>query len=170
MCSEESIHQHEKQMKIHVNDCFWEVSVICGDNSEVVMMTNKTGYGGGGWIRTIEGRAGRFTVWSLWPLGNPSVEVRNYSGQPLSVSLSSESECHFTDHSTPWQVFLKTFFQIQITFRYNPHIYQLFIFINKSALFSKKSNTSPFSPTFSLKPLLYSKKDRAKESVKNKEK
>ncbi len=29
-------------------------------------------YGGGGRIRTIEGSAGRFTVCSLWPLGNPS--------------------------------------------------------------------------------------------------
>ncbi len=29
-------------------------------------------YGGGGRIRTIEGGAGRFTVCSLWPLGNPS--------------------------------------------------------------------------------------------------
>ncbi len=28
-------------------------------------------YGGGGRIRTIEGSAGRFTVCSLWPLGNP---------------------------------------------------------------------------------------------------
>ncbi len=27
--------------------------------------------GGGGRIRTIEGSAGRFTVCSLWPLGNP---------------------------------------------------------------------------------------------------
>ena len=39
---------------------------------------NKRGYpfgypllfGGQGWIRTIEGGAGRFTVCSLWPLGN----------------------------------------------------------------------------------------------------
>lgn len=31
-----------------------------------------TEYGGGGRIRTIEGGAGRFTVCSLWPLGNPS--------------------------------------------------------------------------------------------------
>ncbi len=28
--------------------------------------------GGGRWIRTIEGRADRFTICSLWPLGNPS--------------------------------------------------------------------------------------------------
>src|SRR5437868_15217606 len=28
--------------------------------------------GGGCWIRTIEGNAGRFTVCSLWPLGQPS--------------------------------------------------------------------------------------------------
>ena len=28
--------------------------------------------GGGGRIRTYEGEAIRFTVWSLWPLGNPS--------------------------------------------------------------------------------------------------
>ncbi len=29
-------------------------------------------YGGGGRIRTSEGVADRFTVCSLWPLGNPS--------------------------------------------------------------------------------------------------
>ena len=29
-------------------------------------------FGGGSWIRTSEGSAVRFTVWSLWPLGNPS--------------------------------------------------------------------------------------------------
>ncbi len=34
--------------------------------------TNKKEDGGGGRIRTIEGGAGRFTVCSLWPLGNPS--------------------------------------------------------------------------------------------------
>ena len=28
--------------------------------------------GGGGWIRTIEGVASRFTVCPLWPLGNPT--------------------------------------------------------------------------------------------------
>ncbi len=39
-----------------------------------VFPTRKTKfeYGGGGRIRTIEGSAGRFTVCSLWPLGNPS--------------------------------------------------------------------------------------------------
>ena len=31
------------------------------------------GDGGGGWIRTTEGGANRFTVCSLWPLGNPSI-------------------------------------------------------------------------------------------------
>ncbi len=29
-------------------------------------------FGGGGWIRTTEGGASRFTVCPLWPLGNPS--------------------------------------------------------------------------------------------------
>ena len=29
-------------------------------------------FGGQGWIRTIEVCDGRFTVCSLWPLGNPS--------------------------------------------------------------------------------------------------
>jgi hypothetical protein len=33
------------------------------------------GFGGGGRIRTSEGVADRFTVCSLWPLGNPSVET-----------------------------------------------------------------------------------------------
>ena len=30
-------------------------------------------FGGRGWIRTTESGAGRFTVCSLWPLGNPSI-------------------------------------------------------------------------------------------------
>ncbi len=30
-------------------------------------------FGGRGWIRTTEGAADRFTVCSLWPLGNPSI-------------------------------------------------------------------------------------------------
>jgi hypothetical protein len=34
-------------------------------------------YGGGGRIRTSEGIADRFTVCSLWPLGNPSTEINN---------------------------------------------------------------------------------------------
>ena len=33
------------------------------------------GLGGGGRIRTSEGIADRFTVCSLWPLGNPSIEI-----------------------------------------------------------------------------------------------
>ncbi len=44
-------------------------------------------YGGGGRIRTIEGGAGRFTVCSLWPLGNPSRGLR------ITYSLSR----HLTD-------------------------------------------------------------------------
>ncbi len=31
--------------------------------------------GGGGRIRTFEGRANRFTVCPLWPLGNPSKKL-----------------------------------------------------------------------------------------------
>ena len=30
--------------------------------------------GGGGWIRTIEGMAGRFTVYCIWPLCNPTTK------------------------------------------------------------------------------------------------
>ncbi len=33
----------------------------------------RQGNGGWGWIRTIEVCDGRFTVCSLWPLGNPSM-------------------------------------------------------------------------------------------------
>ena len=33
-------------------------------------------YGGGGRIRTSEGSADRFTVCSLWPLGNPSTKQK----------------------------------------------------------------------------------------------
>ncbi len=38
--------------------------------NQVLFLRRK--YGGGGRIRTIEGGAGRFTVCSLWPLGNSS--------------------------------------------------------------------------------------------------
>ncbi len=34
-------------------------------------------FGGGGRIRTSEGIADRFTVCSLWPLGNPSMPFYN---------------------------------------------------------------------------------------------
>ncbi len=48
-------------------------------------------YGGGGRIRTIEGGAGRFTVCSLWPLGNPS-----WGFLTLSVSLIKVFPTHLT--------------------------------------------------------------------------
>ena len=42
-------------------------------------------YGGGGRIRTSEGVADRFTVCSLWPLGNPSIspaQIPSHNKQP----------------------------------------------------------------------------------------
>ncbi len=47
-------------------------------------------YGGGGRIRTIEGGAGRFTVCSLWPLGNPSKGLRINSIQSEAESTFSQ--------------------------------------------------------------------------------
>src|SRR5450755_635064 len=43
-------------------------------------------YGGGGRIRTFEGRAGRFTVCSRWPLGYPSDETAHSSNFRSQVS------------------------------------------------------------------------------------
>ena len=49
--------------------------------------------GGGGRIRTSEGFADRFTVCSLWPLGNPSTqqkpEVRQQKSERILLFLSS---------------------------------------------------------------------------------
>ncbi len=43
------------------------------------------GFGGGrGWIRTTEVADGRFTVCSLWPLGNPSVYIKLIGGDDWS--------------------------------------------------------------------------------------
>ena len=42
--------------------------------------------GGGGWIRTTEGSANRFTVCPLWPLGNPSSKVRILYTPPYHVN------------------------------------------------------------------------------------
>ena len=46
--------------------------------------------GGQGWIRTIEVCDGRFTVCSLWPLGNPTgldgADYRNRTGDLLITS------------------------------------------------------------------------------------
>ena len=47
-------------------------------------------FGGWGWIRTIEVCDGRFTVCSLWPLGNPTgldgADYRNRTGDLLITS------------------------------------------------------------------------------------
>ncbi len=42
--------------------------------------------GGGRWIRTTEVCDGRFTVCSLWPLGNPSMIKRTACDKDLIVS------------------------------------------------------------------------------------
>ena len=54
-------------------------------------------HGGGRRIRTSEGWAVRFTVWSLWPLGNPSTKTGHYSEnsvrcQPLNDN-QNKSDC-----------------------------------------------------------------------------
>ncbi len=55
-----------------------EVHVVHAMTSEIPMPSPThylPGLGGGGRIRTSEGVADRFTVCSLWPLGNPSIEI-----------------------------------------------------------------------------------------------
>ena len=68
------------------------------------------GDGGPGWIRTIEGVAGRFTVCSLWPLGHrPRVDER--SARPVDGSRRYAEPCRPSTSSprsttkrsaTPW--------------------------------------------------------------------
>ena len=48
----------------------WKAEVLPLNYTRVTC--HKRRDGGGGRIRTFEGWAVRFTVWSLWPLGNPS--------------------------------------------------------------------------------------------------
>ena len=47
--------------------------------------------GGRGWIRTTESGAGRFTVCSLWPLGNPSIIVVEHFIFKIGLSPSEKS-------------------------------------------------------------------------------
>ncbi|EAR57559.1 hypothetical protein SKA34_08233 [Photobacterium sp. SKA34] len=47
----------------------WKADVIAIIRCLLSISAN---YGGGGRIRTFEGSAGRFTICSLWPLGNPT--------------------------------------------------------------------------------------------------
>ena len=46
-------------------------------------------FGGRGWIRTTESGAGRFTVCSLWPLGNPSSNQACARGAFLRLGLAA---------------------------------------------------------------------------------
>ena len=61
-------------------------------------LTKRNGFGGGGRIWTFEGLADRFTVCSLWPLGNPTytlfqrIQLRllqNAPFRPISASGSN---------------------------------------------------------------------------------
>ena len=68
--------------------------------------------GGGGRIRTSEGCAGRFTVCSLWPLGNPTklyvLEPAEGFEPPTNwLQISSSANwatlaCHQSIHWQPW--------------------------------------------------------------------
>ena len=44
--------------------------------------------GGRGWIRTTEVCDGRFTVCSLWPLGNPSIDIWLFFFLPKKLELA----------------------------------------------------------------------------------
>ena len=44
------------------------------------LFLRKMSSGGQGWIRTTESGAGRFTVCSLWPLGNLSIKINRKFG------------------------------------------------------------------------------------------
>ncbi|EAR57016.1 hypothetical protein SKA34_19469 [Photobacterium sp. SKA34] len=45
--------------------------------------------GGGGRIRTFEGSAGRFTICSLWPLGNPTTGYCSFWLSPEKMSVAT---------------------------------------------------------------------------------
>ena len=51
----------------------WRRSRTAGTQTESECFRIRFRFGGGGWIRTIEGKASRFTVCPLWPLGYSSV-------------------------------------------------------------------------------------------------
>ena len=56
------------------------MAVIIYNNRFGERITNKGGDGGGGRIRTFEVDDGRFTVCSLWPLGNPTWGIKILDG------------------------------------------------------------------------------------------
>ena len=57
--------------------------------------------GGRGWIRTTESGAGRFTVCSLWPLGNPSIRLHPTIFFNIGLSPSEKS---FPSWSWRWEL------------------------------------------------------------------
>ena len=68
--------------------------------------TAEPGCGGGGRIRTSEGSADRFTVCSLWPLGNPS-------------TVSPKDKSKKADNAHPASRFLALVFSISWSWRWD---------------------------------------------------
>ena len=73
----------------------WKADALPLSYSRLIPATQYTvhwpgaGNGGGGRIRTSEGSADRFTVCSLWPLGNPS--TKNYPLIEQNVAQCTET-------------------------------------------------------------------------------
>ena len=57
--------------------------------------------GGQGWIRTIEVVDGRFTVCSLWPLGNPSVCGADDWSRTNNLMITNQLLCHWATSAFP---------------------------------------------------------------------
>ena len=55
--------------------------------SAALPLSHTSIYGGWGWIRTIEAGGVRFTVWCIWPLYNPTLQLWGEYPQRFALKL-----------------------------------------------------------------------------------
>ncbi len=60
------------------------------------------GYGGRRWIRTTEVVDGRFTVCSLWPLGNPPIYGAGERNRTINLLITNQLLCLIELHQHFW--------------------------------------------------------------------
>ena len=75
--------------------------LLCNGSSSTLFRTKKTAprfamlfFGGKRWIRTTEGGANRFTVCSLWPLGNLPTLGAGGRSRTNNLLITNQLLCH----------------------------------------------------------------------------